>query len=285
MYMDLKSNVKVRRKARIRNLLDESPETLPAPPVFGMADQSRDYRVWNEPGMDRFPAEPDPELMWKQQRKSWEDNGSGKRPGFFRGFIRRLVLSGLVFGLVWGVFAVQQPWSLRAQDFIVDALSKEMDFEAARVWYEQNFNGAPAFIPIFGGENEPAQKVTALHLLNSPIEGNVVQPFVSTLRGVGIVPTVDSSGSVAVKSVDVGRVLSVSREPQGGIRITVRHTGNLTAEYGHLNGTQLEVDDWVQSGDTVGWLQREDSSSLTMLYFAVMKDKSYIDPAEVIAFD
>ncbi|WP_410514327.1 M23 family metallopeptidase [Paenibacillus sp. BR2-3] len=283
--MDQKSNIKDRRKKRIRNLLDETAGTVPVSPLFGITDNSRSIKEWNGSGRDRFPSEPDPELMWKERRKGWEEDGGGRRPRFTSGFLRRMVVSGLLFGLVWGVFTVQQPWSLRSQDFIANALNKDMDFEAARVWYEEHFNGAPAFIPIFDTEEEPAQKVAALRDLNPPVAGNVIQPFASTLKGVEIMPEVDSSGSVTVKSVDMGRVLSISREPQGGIRIMVRHTGNLTAEYGHISGTKLEVDDWVQSGDTLGWLQQQDSSSQPLLFFAVMKDKTYIDPAEVIAFD
>ncbi|MNC08499.1 Stage IV sporulation protein FB [compost metagenome] len=98
-------------------------------------------------------------------------------------------------------------------------------------------------------------------------------------------PLADSSGNVTVKSVDTGRVLSVSKEAQGGIRVVVRHTGSITAEYGHLSGTRLSADDWVQSGDTVGWMQETENQAAPLLFFAIMKDKTYIDPAEVVSFD
>ncbi|MNW69317.1 Peptidase family M23 [compost metagenome] len=67
--------------------------------------------------------------------------------------------------------------------------------------------------------------------------------------------------------------------------MVVRHTGNITAEYGHLSGTRLSADDWVQSGDTVGWMQETESQDAPLLFFAIMKDKTYIDPAEVVSFD
>ncbi|KGE18292.1 M23 family metallopeptidase [Paenibacillus wynnii] len=270
--MDEKSTNKDRRKERIRNLIDETSGQHTVSSIFGKSDLSREMN------------EPDPEVMWKENRKIWED-GNRERPRFVSGLLRRIVVCILIFGLVWGIFTVQNPWTLKAQDFIADSLSNEMDFEAARVWYEQYFKGAPAFIPIFGREDEAAQKAVVLHGLSAPVSGSIVQPFATSLKGVEIMPAVDSSDNVMVKSVDMGRVLSVSRELEGGIRIRIRHTENITAEYGHLNGTKLEVDDWVQSGDTVGWLLQQESTSLPTLFFAVMRDTTYVDPTEVISFD
>lgn len=58
-----------------------------------------------------------------------------------------------------GHIFLHQPWALKAQDFVSDALNKDMDFAAAQVWYEEHFDGAPSFIPIFGDEEQPAQKL------------------------------------------------------------------------------------------------------------------------------
>lgn len=294
--MELKSDIKGRRKERIRSLLEENQEQGPAalPPLYTLPEHTASYKdlgtaagTAGTGGSAASPPspEPDPELIWKQRRNDWEDEGGGDKPRFVSGFIRRTVASFLVFGAIWGIFAVREPWALKAQDFITGALHQDMDFAAAQVWYEEHFAGAPSFIPSFGNEEQPAEKVTAPHELDPPLAGRIVQPYVSTLKGVEIMPADDSGGNVAVKSVDTGRVLSVSKEPQGGIRIVVRHTGSLTAEYGHLSGTKLAADDWVQSGDTVGWMQARDDSGVPLLFFAIMKDKTYIDPAEVVSFE
>ncbi|MBT2290497.1 M23 family metallopeptidase [Paenibacillus albidus] len=288
--MERKSDIRGRRKERIRSLLlqevvdNSEVSPLPATPGTEKPEAFIEWGTGHRQGQPSSP-EPDPEVMWKKQRGGWEEYGGGNRPSLLAGFIQRTVASILVFAAVWGVFAIQQPWSLKVQAFVREALNKDMDFEAARVWYEEHFNGAPAFIPIFGDKEEPAEKVAAPHELGAPVAGSIVQSFAATLKGVEIMPVTDSSGSVTVKSVDVGRVLSVSRELQGGIRITVRHTGSMTAEYGHLSGTKLKADDWVQSGEAVGWMLAEEDSPLPTLFFAVMHDKAYIDPADVISFD
>lgn len=285
--MDQKSDIKNRRKARIRSLLEEFPgvEAPAEPPLFVMPDKSTSFKEWGTgfTSKDHETVEPDPEVIWKERRKDWDEDGGGGS-NFKAGFIRRLIASGLVFGAVWGIFTIHQPWSFKVQAFISDALSQDMDFAAVRVWYEENFNGAPAFIPIFGDKDEPAQKAAASHELSAPVVGSIVQPFASTLKGIEIMPNMDSANHVTVKSIDIGRVLSITKELEGGIRIAVQHSGGITAEYGHLSGTKLEVDEWVQSGDALGWMGN-DLSSASRLYFAVIKDKSYIDPSEVVSFD
>lgn len=285
--MDRKSNIKGRRKERIRSLLEENTEVVATPPLFVIPEKSTSFKEWGtQPDPDRFPSEElDPEVVWKERRGGWEDQDDGGGSNFVSGFIRRVVASVLVFGAVWGVFAVQQPWAHKVQFFITDALSHEMDFAAARVWYEEHFDGAPAFIPMFGDKEEPAQKVAALHDLNPPVVGSIVQPFATTLKGVKIMPQSNPNGSVIVNSVDMGQVLSILKDQQGGIQITVRHTGGIIAEYGHLSGTKLKVNDWVQNGDAIGWLIETEGSSDPLLFFSVRKDKTYIDPTEVVSFD
>lgn len=286
--MEYPREIKNRRKKRIQTLLDDQAETGAGPELFRLPDSPPSFREWGTDDRNEFASspEPDPEAMWKRQRARWEDDdGEGPRPGFGGGLLRRTVASVLVFGAVWGIFSVQEPWAVKSQYFITDVLSHDMDFAAVQVWYEEHFNGAPSFIPIFGDEEVPAEKVSAPHELSTPLAGSVVRPFTTTLKGIEIIPADDSSPSVTVKSVDTGRVLSVSKEVRGGIRITVRHTGDITAEYGHLSGTRLAVDDWVQSGDEVGWIQGTEDAQIPLLFLAIMKDKTYIDPAEVVSFD
>ncbi|WP_187355458.1 peptidoglycan DD-metalloendopeptidase family protein [Paenibacillus tengchongensis] len=282
--MELKSGIKGRREERIRSLLthnEEPPEEKP--PLFALPEPPASFREWGA-GPDS-PPEPDPEALWKQRRQEWEQEGGGDRPRFTAGLLRRIIASAVVFAAVGGIFTLREPWALSAQAFVTDMLSRDMDFAAVQVWYEEHFNGAPSFIPMFDEEGVPAEKVSAVHELETPLSGTIVRPFGDSRQGVEVMPLADSNENVTVKSVDVGRVLSVTKEPQGGVRVTIRHGGALTAEYGHLSGTRLAADDWVESGDAVGWLKQSDGLSLPLFFFAVMKDKVYVDPAEVVSFE
>ncbi|MNM34001.1 Stage IV sporulation protein FA [compost metagenome] len=250
------------------------------------------FRAPGSPGMEDWrkrvageDGEPDPEKAWKTQKREWEDEGDFNKPRFWKGLLRRIIASTVLFGMVWGVFLVKEPWAYRAQDLVADALSKDMDFASVRTLYDRYFDGAPAFIPMFENGEQPARKVTAASRLTAPLTGSVVRPFAVSLKGIEVVPSSEAGPGVTVKSIDIGRVLSVTKETGGGIRVTVQHTGGLTAEYGHLSGTKLKANDWLESGNTVGWLQEPAGSSASLLYFSLMKDKKYVDPTEEITFD
>ncbi|KAA9000409.1 M23 family metallopeptidase [Paenibacillus spiritus] len=235
--------------------------------------------------------EPDPEEIWKRQQLSWKrDSGGTGFRRLWRGTIRRTVVSAVIFGLIWGFYAAQPSWGTEARRFIGSALNQDMDFTAARDWYARYFGGAPAFIPIFGEDEGNVRKVTGLHTLAPPLAGRIVQPFAVTLKGIEIEATEmqqdgDTEAKTPVASVDVGRVLAVSREAQGGYRVTVQHSGGLEAEYGHLTGTVLKADDWLQEGEAVGWLEERPGEAKPLLYFALKQGPTYIDPSDEIAFD
>lgn len=207
-----------------------------------------------------------------------------KRALFLSGLIRRVGVSAVVFGLVWGVFAFQHPWAIRTQAFVVQSLSHEMDFQAAQVWYEEHFGSAPSFIPIFGQTDDPSTKVNASRSLVSPIEGKLVQSFAVDLKGIVLEPSGGSLSDRAVKSIETGRVLEVSQHADG-ITLLIQHTGERTAVYSRLAETTLKVNDWVQGGDIIGSLPPSSNGSTSSLYFELKEGNREVDPVDVIPFD
>lgn len=91
--MDLKSDIKNRRKERIRSLLEEIPdiETAEAAPLFVMPEKSTSFREWGagfKGNDEQSSIEPDPEVMWKERRGGWEEPGGGGSnffPALFEG--------------------------------------------------------------------------------------------------------------------------------------------------------------------------------------------------------
>lgn len=302
--MDIKTSVKNRREARIRELLEGEasptphdkpswgavPEKKPAHPNLHKAGFIQDHRANPSPLLAE--SEPDPERLWKQGHRGWYgalDPGDPEEPprkaSFLSGLVRRVIVSALVFGLAWGVFSFQHPWALRTQAFIVEGLSHEMDFQAAQVWYEEHFGSAPSFIPIFGQTDEHSTKVNAGTSLVPPLSGKVVQSFAVDLKGIVLEAGGGSLADRAVKSIETGRVLEIKEHPENGITILIQHTGERTAIYSRLAETGLKVNDWVQGGDIVGTLASSGAGSPPSLYFELKEGDRGIDPAEVIPFD
>ncbi|GIO94737.1 M23 family metallopeptidase [Paenibacillus lactis] len=306
--MDVKSSVKHRREARIRELLEGGQHSLPPdkswPALPGQAETVKPEakepeRAQNanvRPALpDRSSAdmEPDPERLWKQQGyRGWYDTidpgdapNPPRRGSFLPGLVRRLVVSALLFGIVWGIFSMQQPWALRTQAFIIEGLSREMDFRAAQVWYEEHFGEAPSFIPIFGQADEHSTKVNASTSLIPPLEGRLVQSFAVDLKGIVLEAAGGALSQRAVRSIETGRVLEVTEHPENGISVLIQHTGDRKAIYSRLAETGLKVNDWVQGGDPIGTLQSTDSGSPPTLYFVLKEGNRDVDPAEVMPLD
>lgn len=302
--MDIKTSVKNRREARIRELLEGEPssaphdmsswgpvpEKKPAHPNLHKTGFIQEHRANPSPRLAE--SEPDPERLWKQGHRGWYgalDPGDPEEPprkaSFLSGLVRRIIVSALVFGLAWGVFSFQQPWALRTQAFIVEALSHEMDFQAAQVWYEEHFGSAPSFIPIFGQTDEHSTKVNAGTSLVPPLSGKMVQSFAVDLKGIVLEAGGGSLADRAVKSIETGRVLEVKEHPENGISILIQHTGERRAIYSRLAETGLKVNDWVQGGDIVGTLASSSAGSPPSLYFELKEGDRGIDPAEVIPLD
>lgn len=297
--MDIKNSVKNRREARIRELLEgeqssapsnASSRTVPVERITGNIHDLKTNVIQNHP-LRQTETEPDPERLWKQGHRGWYDpldvdpGEPPKRASFLSGFMRRIVVSVLVFGLAWGVFSFQQPWALRTQAFIIEGLSTEMDFQAAQVWYEEHFGSAPSFIPIFGQTDEHSTKVNAGPSLVSPLSGKVVQSFAVDLKGIVLEAGGGSLAERAVKSIETGRVLEVKRHPENGITVVIQHTGDRTALYSRLAETSLKTNDWVQGGDIIGTLASSNTGSPPSLYFELKEGDRDVDPAEVIPLD
>ena len=307
--MDVKKSVKDRRKARIQELLEEmKPEELAD--IHNMHRQApaseriKSLENANTPRANMSSRqlgisdstreeEPDPEKMWKENRNHWYGMNDtptppASRPSFAASFIRKLSVSMVLFGAVWGLFSIEEPWAFKARGFIVEGLSREMDFQAAQTWYDEHFEGAPSFIPIFGQTEDNSTKVNSLVMrgLSSPVNGVLTQSFAVDLKGIRLVPVENTRYSREVKSIETGRVLEIRQLEDQTLSVTIQHTGNRTAVYSGLSATAMKVNSWVESGDVVGMLPAASAGEEPgALYFVLKEGDRAVDPAGVISFD
>lgn len=299
--MNVKTSVKHRRQARIKELLDHSPvsaASLSSQDPLSLPDRTAEVgQKPRLPAADLAPvrreSEPDPEKLWKQgYRGGWYgDTGPANVPppdhksSFARGMLRRLVVSALLFGIVWGIFTVKEPWAVRAQLYIAEGLSREMDFQAAQVWYEEHFGGAPSFIPIFGQSEQNSTKVNGRLSMTAPLSGRIVQSFAIDMRGILVTPSGSSETGADVKSVETGRVLEIRKLRDESFSVLIQHTGERTALYSGLESANVKANDWVQGGEVIGKLPSAASGGeQPALYFMLKEGDHPVDPSEVISF-
>ncbi|GBG08747.1 hypothetical protein PAT3040_03342 [Paenibacillus agaridevorans] len=246
----------------------------------------------------------DPEVAWKRNPNpwvSWEeetvipggkqsyvrqtrtyDDSSPPRSGWRR-FLHSLrwktIVALLAFGVIYAMFQTSNDLALRGQQYVKQALTQEIDFAAAAMWYKQAFAGAPSFIPMFRGEDQGAVGVNGVVRKAAvvPIEdASLIRTFAETLNGIEL----SGSSEAPVAAAETGRVIMVTEES-----ILIQHANNRVTIYGKLGRADVAVNDWVEAGDIIGKLQEGDASGQSLFYFSVKQGDRYMDPLDVITLD
>lgn len=296
--MQTKHNVRQRRMQKIKRLQDGGGKPLPGPwPRDSYSDRA-EYRpvypaesYWREEGPDA--AAPDPEQEWNRK---WERDLQRYRtggPGFggtsggpgsgLSRFRAHLLISCLLFASIWGLFQWNHPWAEQGRDWVRSALTEPFDTGKLSAWYEKRFGGAPSFLPALDPlRHQEAEKVNASskHYF-APLEGRLIAPFTPDAGGVRI----EAEAGMPVFAMDTGRVIYAGDNGQTGFTVIIQHADGMRSVYGHLDKANVQPNDWIKGGETVGTVANQPSPSDDWLYFAVSKDGAAVDPADVVTFD
>jgi len=306
--MEIKSNVRQRRLAKIKEIRERGAPagfgTYPGhgwepnrPPAESAAPSIRTFER-DEP----FPAVPlaadprfqDPEYVWKHRHRLDHASGGGGSGGGTAGppafhprrtLPGRIILCGVLLGLVWGMFQLNTPWAERGQAWVTRALTEDFRFDQAAAWYEEHFQGAPSFIPTFGGKKatESARKAAApvSSAYTPPARGKIVSAFRPQSGGI----VLETKAGTAVQAIETGHVIFAGNQEGSGLTVMIQHAGQVVSVYGNLSEILVRKNDWVEGGEPVGKVSTDAASSAGRFYFAVRKDGQPVDPADVVGFD
>ncbi|SEG33548.1 stage IV sporulation protein FA [Paenibacillus sp. UNC499MF] len=309
--MENKHNVRQRRLEKIRKLQETPPEkTLrqrgsnellpfesrvsevePVPAILPLVGKGQDFDDrWN-----------DPEYVWKQKmqrelglpgayyarepggRDSGDGGGYNPRIPYRVRFLRQLVASAMLFGLIWGMFQLQHPLIERGKGYVTAALREPLNFQQLSAWYQKTFAGAPSFIPAFHSDEEnPAVKADAQkRSYFVPLKGKIHETYTADKPFISVA----AEPHTPVYALDAGQVTFAGPKDETGYTIIIRHPGGLQSEYGQIEQSRVEVNDWIKGGEAIGQVSRDSKSDKGLLYFAVQKESRYVDPAGVIPFE
>ncbi|WNR45851.1 M23 family metallopeptidase [Paenibacillus roseipurpureus] len=228
----------------------------------------------------------DPEFAWRQKMKM-EKGGFDPGNGLFtpptpRTIALKLLISGMLFAAIYGMFQVNKPWAMKGKLIITEALSRSYDFTAFSTWYTDKFGSSPAFIPSFNRTGNEAVKVsTTSRSLFAPAKGSIIVRYDgSSHKGVNL----KTAAFAPVYAVDTGQVIFAGTAAETGQTIVIRHPGGLESTYGGLSEISVAVGDWMKVGEPIGKASAQDPAKGTM-YFSVLKEGLSINPADVINFD
>ncbi|WNQ12977.1 M23 family metallopeptidase [Paenibacillus aurantius] len=232
----------------------------------------------------------DPEYVWKLKERQllglpptlpeWETDRPG-RP--VRPIGWRLTVSAVLFAAVWGLFQVQAPWAADVQAVVRQSLTREWDFTRAAVWYEERFGAVPSFLPAFhpGEEGETKAASKSLQAFHVPARGTIVSAFANSHPWV----VLQTEPGTVIHAMDTGRILSAGLKESSGYTLVIQHANGLQTTYGLLDKGAWAAGDWVKGGEALGKASLNSQTGRGSFYFAVMKDKEYLNPADVVRFD
>lgn len=265
--MGIKQQIRKRRNERIQSILQHDTDMRYNEPTF-QASRLEAQELY------------DPEYVWKKDAEArWKE--WNETPRTFQWWLP-FVICMLLFTAIWGVFQLDHPTAVRIQDWIEEQMSEDMDFARFSAWYQERFSDSPAFLPAFDfGKKEQSEPVeeawnAAYHL---PVKGKISVPFEILKTGVKI----DTSGYASVAAMTEGIVVFVGELDATGKTIVIQHSQKVRSVYGHLDRMEKKKNDWVEAGETIAMTYGNKKSS--DLYFAIKKDDSYMNPAEVLPFD
>lgn len=314
--MGLRSDVKQRRQEKIKSLIHHYQESAhehnainrekPSEPVkpeprAARAKDGRPAPASLSPAPVTHPL--DPELAWKKNPNPWSGWEYLEQPPGSRSFVKsqhtddfqppdrswgrfrkeltwKVVLSALVFGAVWAMFKVEHPLTQKGQEFVKEAMTEEINFEAVALWYNNVFAGAPSFIPLFddGGSAELVDGKPITPVVAPLEEAAVVRTFAELLNGIELA----GASEAEVMAAETGRVIQVTER---GDSVLIQHANNRITIYGKLESASVAVNDWVEAGQPIGKLPAAQDGDQSFLYFAVKQNDRYMDPLDVIPLD
>jgi stage IV sporulation protein FA len=233
----------------------------------------------------------DPEFAWRQRYKMDPSlNGGGpdkhEKNGLYPPSLKtiwiKLLLSALIFAVIWGMFQIKQPWADKGRQLVAASLTQTMDVQAVSAWYAKKFGDSPSFIPGFRNrDGDPAVKASAAkRTYFIPVQGKIREPFDSTHSGI----LLQTQADAPVYALDTGQVIFAGTKQDTGYTVIIRHPLGLQSMYGRLSESRVEVNDWIKGGEPIGKVTVEDASTGT-LFFAMIKEGRFINPRDVIPFD
>ncbi|OCT14937.1 hypothetical protein A8709_12460 [Paenibacillus pectinilyticus] len=293
--MVIKDKVKQRRLERLRHLRESSDA------VLGQGNSLRSSLPTEFILPPRHPEEPqlplyansdwrrqmeDPEFAWRQKIMMDRANADAEhgllRPPSPRKIAFKLLISGVIFAAIYGMFQLDKPWAIKGKLYIRAALTQSYDFTAFSAWYTDKFGSSPSFIPSFNRTGSEAVIVsTSKRTLFAPAKGFVMIRYDGTQhKGVNL----NTAEYAPVYAMDTGQVIFSGTAAETGLTIMIRHPGGLESLYGGLSEVSVNVGDWMKVGEPIGKASAKDPAKGTM-YFSVQKEGLPINPTDVISFD
>lgn len=160
------------------------------------------------------------------------------------------------------------------KDIAHHAMTEDFPFAKMHHWYVETLGVPLAFTPQI-----PADQSDSLSTGAFPIHGEVMETFATNGTGIMISPDEE----VKVRAWKQGIVVFSGKDHQTRKTAIIQHPDGSKTTYGLLSSVDVHLYKFVQADEIIGTFQP--SAENDVAYFAIEKDKQFIDPAKVIQVD
>jgi stage IV sporulation protein FA len=211
------------------------------------------------------------------------DESEKNHPLFNRHAILMQVMFSIILFLIVGIiFKNTGEQTAKAQNFIKHIYQDEFQFAAAKDWYEEQFGKPLALLPkdkVVKKQPEEASEVFAV-----PADGKVYETFSTNGKGIWIET---GNKEEFVETAKDGYIVFAGKKEDLGYTVIIQHSDEQESWYGDLKeiDKSIKLYNYVESGTRLGKVSENDGGKTGKFYFAIKKDKSFIDPSKVIDID
>ncbi|MDX8046558.1 M23 family metallopeptidase [Gracilibacillus sp. S3-1-1] len=203
---------------------------------------------------------------------TYSEVSNKREQAYFKPFLMKsLIAAGVFFVTVFSVNSNQTSLE-QPRNWIHYAMTEEFPFATVHSWYLAQF-GAPFALEANLTNSDSVEQVAL------PVSGHVNQTFQE--NGEGILISAEQETSVV--AVQAGTVLFAGNDRETGKTVVIQHADRSKSIYGHLSNLDVHSYQSIQANQEIGTYEPSDSNE--SMYFAIEKNRTFLDPIRVIQVD
>lgn len=178
-----------------------------------------------------------------------------------------------------GMLPVKKGW---VQD-ISQVLWTDFQFSKVEKWYEKKTDGNPLALltmPFPVKSEKPAAGSESKNF-SAPANGQITKSYSKETNGI----TIRAQSDTAITAVEDGVVTFSGKKSDTGNTVIIQHANGTESLYGKVSSIAVKPYQQVKKGDKIAEIKPKNHEPYGVFYFAIKKNKHFIDPLQVIPFD
>lgn len=172
----------------------------------------------------------------------------------------------------------------KRDNLLKNLLSKEEEYKKEIEVYKRKIEEQEEKIQEIIRRAELAKKLPEVGNIIWPVKGPIVSPFgmrIHPVYGIWAFHSgadIDAPTGTPIRAIADGIVIYAGWLGSYGIVVFLRHGGNITTVYAHMQYFTVELNQYVKQGDIIGYVDNTGLSTGPHLHFEIRIDGKPVDP-------